>query len=223
MHLEEKSIEIRSMLRANRLSTMLRHKTLSLIRVLKKTTDLPQPIEAHPIGFVDVKIHEYSDRGSLHLHIWDSNKKQRSNLIHTHTFDFISYVFWGWIEHTEYASVESLKPTHSVFNATYQDEKDERFFEKTSYRCVVDKISTRKVENNERYRLPKNHYHRVSAVSPRCVTLFLKEPMTSTGLPSKVLIRLDGSKQYCRKSAYYSKNQLDTFLTQTLACIEKGK
>jgi hypothetical protein len=134
-----------------------------LLDALLKDGTLTKRSFNHPFGFIQIKIIDFGNQfpESLRLHIWPFNRiiQRPQYLIHSHAFDFTSYVICGKISNSIYEITPTENSEDCLYEVDYNDEKSTSTLIKTERRVLCKLVNQETMSTGQHYKMYKNMFH----------------------------------------------------------------
>jgi len=158
----------------------------------------------HPLGFIYSKLHEFPDKESFRIHIWDRNyySKKPAMDIHNHYYIVNSFIYRGCVRNNVYKVLVGVDDNFSVFEGSYT-EKGDRILKKTerTMSLVLDYSDVHCA--GDFYRILHEHIHSgyPESEGPTCTIVYAEKPGNPNPL---VLGSIDAEEEH-----YYPIREVD--------------
>lgn len=176
-------------------SNRIEQSLIPLIKFIRNEKSEKIQFRYHPLGFIYARLHEYSNRDILRIHIWSEHSMSQKPLmdIHNHYYNVNSFVLSGSISNTRYRLIESDEYTHSIFKGTYK-ENDRRVLTRTDKRKTLQLVDTEIIDEGTFYRISKDEIHSGAAQSGFAVTVVFND---EAGNPNPLVFGpISGNQEY---------------------------
>ncbi|SKC07951.1 hypothetical protein SAMN05660841_04075 [Sphingobacterium nematocida] len=149
----------------------------------------------HPLGFIYSKLHEFENKETIRIHIWNNeyHSQQAMFNIHNHYYIVNSLIYRGCLENKIFY-FDEYGTTLNVYKGAYQNH-DNRILKKTEETRNVSLKSQEIHCTNTLYSIPLDTLHTASPVDKDtlCTIVYTEKPRSPEPL---VLGALDGRDQY---------------------------
>jgi len=174
--------------------------------------------EKHPLGFIDITAHKFSNGDTLNIHIWEKSLIiPTEENIHNHFFDSISYVLIGGIYNNFYSLDYTKEGSKYYYKSSYNWRIDSRILEKQG---LVGVFNKRKIlhKENTLYKMTSGQFHSIEKVTaPLTVSIFLRYNVDYENAYSYVLKNDDSTLVSFFKTKYLKINLLSKHLESILS------
>lgn len=155
-----------------------------LISQLAENKTLSVTAIYHPLGFIYLRLHEFENKESIRIHIWDKQRWYQKPLmdIHDHYYTVNSFVYKGWIVNNVFTLSEG-NPNYTQYVGEYSD-NDERILKKTDQHLFVELSYSETITEGQLYQIGADKLHSSCVQNDvlTCTIVYTENPGTPSPL-----------------------------------------
>ena len=165
-------------------------------------------LRIHPLGFFFCRLHEFSNKETIRIHVWLDKDTIHKPLmdIHNHFYNISSFIITGTVSNTLFKVLKTEPYSHSVYIGSYGDnEKRVLKSQKEFYKLEEDE--THIINEGELYEIKKSEVHKGDTINNTLSIslVYTAEPGNSTPL---VFGPINGLDEYEYSSHFVDLNKI---------------
>ncbi|MGK0420694.1 MAG: hypothetical protein ACJAT9_000353 [Polaribacter sp.] len=146
---------------------------------------LREKLRIHPLGFFFCRLHEFSNKETIRIHVWlDKHTIQKPLMdIHNHFYNISSFIITGTVSNTLFKVLKTEPYTHSVYIGSYRENEKRVLTNQKDY-YKLEEGETQIINEGELYEIKKSEVHKGDTINNTLSIslVYTEEPSNPTPL-----------------------------------------